>query len=129
MVQWSEIDANLSLLSSCMILLKREFQYILFQPHECLLDAAMAHARAAEASNQEAQPLLLDTLDGTLRRVLGLRNVKNPLPLLSPLPGNVPPMYYCTRPVMPLYLRKAEIPLDFQILHVIFQDGMIKAGS
>jgi len=53
--------------------------------------------------------------------------MKDPLPLLSPL--LVPPMYYCTRPVTPLYLRKAEIPLDFQILHVIFQDGMIKAGS
>lgn len=116
MVQGSEIDANVSLLSSCVLLPKRGFLCILFQPHEYLLDAAMAHPRAAKASKQEAQPLLLDTLNGTLGQIWGLRNMKDPLPLLSPLPGNVPPMYYCTRPVMPFYLRKAEIqpfPMGF----------------
>ena len=85
-VKDSSFVPSVSLLSSCILLLKRGPGFVPFQSHFHLVDASMEHARTAELIANESQGLLLNELDTTIRHTWGIKSPDDPLPLLRPIP-------------------------------------------
>ena len=65
-VQGTNFDAGISLLSSCLLLLKRGYKSVPFQKERCIVDACIAHAQAVEKTGKNGYIRFLDELDRTL---------------------------------------------------------------
>ena len=72
-VKGSSFVPSVSLLSSCILLLKRGPGFVPFQSHFHLVDTCMEHARTAKLITKEPQGLLLNELDTTMRHIWGIK--------------------------------------------------------
>ena len=122
-VQGTNFDADISLLSSCLLLLKRGYRFVPFQKQRCIVDACIAHAQAVEKTGNDSYIRFLDELDKTLRYIWRSEDPEQTFWKQKIFPYNAAPFYhkasaepyYLIEPAKPKIIRSVYGSLPSEI--------------
>lgn len=112
----TNFDANISLLSSCLLLLKRGYRSVPFQRQRCIVDACIAHAQAVEKTGKNGYIRFLDELDKTLRYIWRSEDPQRTFWKQKIFPCNAAPFYH-RESAEPYYLIEPAEPKIIRSFH------------